>query len=660
MPVRFRSVTRLIPVACALALAGCSTGVDDDRWATGSSTVVASADYAVVHSVDTEGGTIASFEVSTGVTTQVEVGSEPVRVARLGDRILATLKGDREFVVLAEGDDGLTIVDRVGTAAEPYGIVTSEDGTRIFVAAASAGLVQEFDGETLEFLRDWQVPDEPRWLALHPSGEALFVASAFGGTVSRIDLSADSVSQIELPNVTAPELSNFTEIDLTQRVTGDPAVAPDGRSIAIPVLYVDNKTPVGVPTPDGFPAPSGYGGGGEGDFESNVPGSGPGRFTPGVVTIVLDGAGLVVPDETSTVNVATHDGDLSVVRSYVSSLTFSPDGDDLFATMEASGIVVALPSKPNRAVEAPAALGNMNRGMDGGAEIAFNVGISLEARPTTPILTDAGPRGVVFLSDDDAFVHNFIARSLTSLDASTLDIDRNDPVGATAAIDLSEGIAAYPSTLSPELDEGRELFFSANDRQMSAEGSGVSCSTCHLDGRNDGLTWPLAVGERQTPSLAGVISATAPVTWTSDVPSVAHEVVATSEGQMGGSGLDDDQRDAVAAFIDYTPAPDSPRRAIDDEAVARGSEIFNREEVGCGSCHSGEAFTDNEEYTMYGLRDVRTRTLVGISSSAPYLHDGSIADLGALLERVRDGSMGDTSSLSAPEMADLRAYLESL
>ncbi len=655
---------RLIPVACTLALAGCQTGVDDARWATGSSSVVASADYAVVHSVDTEGGTVASFEVNTGVTSRVEVGDQPVRVARLGDNVVATLKGEREFVVLGAGEDGLQVLDRVGTAAEPYGIVTSEDGTRIYIAAAASGVVQEFDGETLELLRDWLVPGEPRWLALHPSNNALFVGSAFGGIVSRVDLGADTVSRVDLPTELAPHLQTFDEIELTPRVTGDPAVAPDGRALAVPLLFVDNTTPVGVPTPDGFPAPSGYGGSGEQPFDTTVPGSGPGRFTPGVVTLVLDDDGLVLPEDSHTLNVATNDADLSVVRSYISSLTFSPDGDTLLATMEASGIVVAVPSKPARVASGPDAPGSGQGASEfvGDDDDFFFLGAgnSLEQRPTTPILTDAGPRGVVFLSDDDAFVHNFIDRTLTSIDFGAVDIDRNDPVGATAAIEATGSVEAYPSTLSPTLDEGRALFFSANDRRMSAEGSGVSCSTCHLDGRNDGLTWPLGVGPRQTPSLAGEVSATAPVTWTSSVPSVAHEVELTSEGQMGGTGLNGDQKAAVAAFIDYTPAPDSPRRLLDDEAVARGEEIFNREAVACGECHSGPAYTDNEPYTMYGARDVRTRSLVGISSSAPYLHDGSIPDLGALLERVRDGSMGDTSSLSAAEMADLRAYLESL
>ena len=43
----------------------------------------------------------------------------------------------------------------------------------------------------------------------------------------------------------------------------------------------------------------------------------------------------------------------------------------------------------------------------------------------------------------------------------------------------------------------------------------MSCGTCHFEGRNDGLTWHLDDQVRQTPSLAGAVSVTAPFTWTS-------------------------------------------------------------------------------------------------------------------------------------------------
>ena len=67
-------------------------------------------------------------------------------------------------------------------------------------------------------------------------------------------------------------------------------------------------------------------------------------------------------------------------------------------------------------------------------------------------------------------------------------------------------------SLPTELARGRRLFYSADNPTMAAQGAGVSCSTCHFDGRADGLTWRFGADERQrqTPSLAGLVSLTAP------------------------------------------------------------------------------------------------------------------------------------------------------
>ena len=100
----------------------------------------------------------------------------------------------------------------------------------------------------------------------------------------------------------------------------------------------------------------------------------------------------------------------------------------------------------------------------------------------------------------------------------------------------------------------------------------------------------------------------------------------------------------------------APAPAIESEFA----DDFERDEVGCASCHSGDHLTDNRSHELYGPLATQTPTLRGVSASAPYLHDGSSKSLRDLLERVRDGSMGNTSSLDAREMDALEAYLKSL
>merc|ERR1711879_173272 len=107
------------------------------------------------------------------------------------------------------------------------------------------------------------------------------------------------------------------------------------------------------------------------------------------------------------------------------------------------------------------------------------------------------------------------------------------------------------------------------------------------------------------------------------------EVLITSQGRMGGEGLEESEAVLVAAFVDSTPLPDTPMRGSNSDAVQRGKALFDSPEVGCADCHSGETYSDDEPYDMFGLNDVRTRSLRGIAASAPYLHDGSAPTLRA-------------------------------
>jgi cytochrome c peroxidase len=216
------------------------------------------------------------------------------------------------------------------------------------------------------------------------------------------------------------------------------------------------------------------------------------------------------------------------------------------------------------------------------------------------------------------------------------------------------------SPLDRDIAAGRELFYSAVDPEMSAAGAGVSCSTCHFGGRNDGLSWTLEDGDRQTPSLAGGIAETAPFTWTNGVPSVTAEALSTSSNRMGGSGLSDESVTDLAAYIETFPAPDLPDLDSGDASVERGRALFDRSDVGCADCHAGALYTDNRDWPLFGLGAVNTPPLRRIAATAPYLHDGRAETLRDVLELSMDGSMGDTSMLSEAKLQDLEAFLRSI
>ena len=55
--------------------------------------------------------------------------------------------------------------------------------------------------------------------------------------------------------------------------------------------------------------------------------------------------------------------------------------------------------------------------------------------------------------------------------------------------------------LPPDVAAGRRLFFTERDGRISRDGR--ACGACHPEGRDDGLTWKLGAGPRQTPTLLG-------------------------------------------------------------------------------------------------------------------------------------------------------------
>ncbi len=652
---------RTLPALSLLVIlvSGCSEQLDDSRFATGSSTIVASADYSVLHAVDTDGGTISTINPEDNSISTVTVGLEPTRLARAGNRIYATLRGERGVAVLQEGAQGLELVDRIATGAEPIGIVASEDGKRIYVAASLSGLVTEIDTENLQTLRSWQIADEPRWLALHPSGESLYVASVRAGTLTRIDLDSNELIPVPLPEVLSNDFKTFDQIALTPRITGDPAISPNGKSLAIPVLYVDNISEVEPPDDesdddDFLDGGAGYGGPGQT------------RFHSGVVNFPLNPGGVIAPGGGKAIEVVGLGADFETLRSYPSSVAFSPDGNTMVLSLEGASAVLSVSAASSSLIDGMACF-------DCGGGFA-----DMGSSATRTVVAPAGPRGVAFVSDEQAFVHSFLDRTVTDIEFEGFEPNRFrgvpvpffggpepelgdfDSDGARVLEDAIEYAAEH---LPANIAEGRRLFYSADNPKMAAHGAGVSCATCHFDGRNDGLTWSFegpGTIERQTPSLAGAVSLTTPLTWTDSVATVVEEVMVTSQGRMGGSGLRNAQAEKIAQFIDWTREADVPLANSESDAVVRGREVFHRAEVGCADCHNGAAWTDNEAYDLYGLEQVRTPSLVGIAATAPYLHNGTASSIRMVLDWSRNQAMGDTSSLSESEMNDLEQFVLSL
>ncbi len=109
------------------------------------------------------------------------------------------------------------------------------------------------------------------------------------------------------------------------------------------------------------------------------------------------------------------------------------------------------------------------------------------------------------------------------------------------------------------------------------------------------------------------------------------------------------------------------RAALTPEA-ARGFALFTGR-ARCATCHAGWAFSDWKRHDI-GRADtpnprVRTPSLREVGRTAPYMHDGRIPTLAAVVDHYSDGAVqrrgaAPTVALSAAEKAELVAFLRSL
>jgi hypothetical protein len=229
---------------------------------------------------------------------------------------------------------------------------------------------------------------------------------------------------------------------------------------------------------------------------------------------------------------------------------------------------------------------------------------------------------------------------------------------------------------SEAVRRGRRLFFDARNPSVSHAGR-FACATCHLEGGDDGLVW-VTTGPMQTIQLNGRLAETGPFNWLGTKNALLDNMDQTID-RMGGDGLaDGDLSDLQAFLLDGLRAPVNPN--IDPAGLtpiqSEGEALFFDPDVGCASCHSGAQFTDGENYDMQTSTDMErllreqqiehgmelpppgffnTPSLRGVWRSAPYLHNGSAADLLAAVE-----TMVEESILDDGERLALVEYLKTL
>jgi len=491
----------------------------------------------------------------------------------------------------------LEVAATYATPAEPYGIALSPDRKTVMVTTIADRTLVALD--TANGKEKWRTAlgREPRGIAVSPDGTRALVAYLTTGTVDQVDL---------LESHKAEHIALSTQNMRRGRFGGGDAFARG----AFTALFLGDQEAV-VPFQRETPVQAIGGGERTGSYG--------GGFEPPITHQL---AFLGTNKERTNQIVAT------ISQHQPRALAWDSAHDALYVAGLGSDSIIQLKNA---------------------SQVGIGEGISASL---TKGKERCGPDGIAVGQDGNLFIWCSFTRSVTKLEV----IDGKGKLATAAKIDAGDSLVA--SSLDEKQHEGLVLFH-ASQPQISSRGA-LACSSCHPDGRADGLSWRIDKHELQTPLLAGRVVDTHPYKWDGGDADLTASLTGTMK-RLGGFGITKDQTSALASYLETLQKPATPTH--DAQQIARGQKLFDSAEVGCRTCHDGNQYTDQDKHKFSAatLPEADTPSLLGVAASAPYYHDGSAATLEALLrDRGNVHGMAETAKLSDSQVADLIAFLESL
>ncbi len=599
--------------------------------------------------------------------TAFPVPGRPAQLVMAGDRVLVTVRdtgqGDGALLVLSRKGLELAEVARVALSGDAWGIAVSGDGATALVTSAWTHTLSAVDLNAAKVRWSVDVAREPRGVVILPGQDRAYVTHLTGGAITRVDSLAaarPSVKRVELP---AGPLYSPVGAKLGASLGYAAVASPAGDRVFFPrhalgALGPDAWFGVGVVdvlvTADDRPlAPA-----------RSIPIA---RFVepwaPGPVQVIAPSAPIAEPHAVA-------------YRSRSRTLLVASEGTDTLFELDA-------------------------RALDPTLAVVDRIAIGSDPNPVLQVNErGAAPAGIALSADETvAYIH---CRGSHEVVTAALRDEDGRHQATTHEWKLAED---DPKAIA----YGRRLFYAAGNGDMSG---GLACEGCHPEGRDDGQVWrevtvvdgsetftnffagadhsaidarwgPMKFEgkggfgyARQTPMLAGRLSATGPYGWHGESVDLAARIAAGFDLHRWRTRRKNDKvtnllAGALVAYLRHelrTP-PRRPHELDDEER--RGKAIFDGPDAACSGCHAPQTqYTDRAPVPLKRLAPLpgfaeeenavfRTPSLAFVAGTPPYLHDGRFDTLESLVEHNQD-RMGKTDQLSAEDKKALVAFLKTL
>lgn len=565
-----------------------------------------------------------------------------VAVDSNGNAWITARNSNQVLILNSEG----TLLETIetGYGSRPQAVLISRDGTNAFVSLEGRGATNSANGQIIKYnTSNFEEVDRlelgrlPRAMAITGSGDQIFVAPFISGLNSGTVWNIDTISMTLNGEINLGRDRGRRDLDSggsdgpgVPNYIADLVISPDHDWLWYTAIKTDTN---------------------RGEFFAqgtniNLP------FThDSTIRSMLGRIDLNVnpPREPESVQFSSAVSRVDIDNTdSPSSITFSPNGDYAFVTLQGNNTLAAFDDFAIR---------------DG-------VGSTSIWRTTTGSAPQAS-----FL---DSTNNKLWVKNLMSRDLSIINLNAFIETGSFQLPSTTTN-TVETETLNPDVFEGKKSFyFAGNDpignNEMSFEGY-ISCASCHIDGSHDGRTWDFTQrgeGFRNTTDLRGRRgTGHGNVHWSANFDEI-QDFVLDMVNHFGGLGflgagevpnsplaapnannhIELDQLRAYVSSLNADTFPQSPFKNIDGSMSASalaGQLLFSQNN--CQTCHNPASDFTNSELsatpTLHNVGTIRTSsgqrlnaplngidtpTLLGAWESAPYFHDGSAETIDQVFE----------------------------
>jgi YVTN family beta-propeller protein len=597
---------------------------------TASGSLALTADSAFMVVANADNNSVSFFDLRADKNrklAEVVVGSEPSSVAFLPDGSKAyvanTVSGTVSMIRTNLANGGIARPVNINVGTEPAALVLTPNGKKLYVANARSNTISVIDTATDAVVKTISgIGFEPRGLAVSNNGDAsdtdetLYVTEFLSRTVpGKVDGQDDAktgrmhvISTFDDTRVAGVEV--LPMLDTGFKAAGDALarIAPANPPVFSFTTGAYPNQLANIAIKGNFVYLPNTGASPNGPFRFNV-------NTQSLLSVVNRSTQL---DAGQTVNmhraVATQTNPAKLFVTQPWAVAFKNFSDQGYVVSAASNHLVKLAIDP----------------ATGAAAVQSD---PLDPTRVLQIKVGKNPRGIVINAGDTrAYVHNFISRSISVVDLTTV------PEQVVATIQSAR--LPTPGTLDDKIHIGKELYNTSVGEfdaapgsstpivgRMSSEGWG-SCATCHApSGLSDNVVWIFAPGPRRTipqhtdfdPTVANR-SVMRILNWSAErdeqedfelnirLVSGGKGLIVKADGEtpedtanitnlnpLANGGRNQlkvrgvGAWDAIKAFQQFgIRAPISPLKATDPDVIS-GRAIFAA--ANCQSCHGGPQWT---------------------------------------------------------------------